>query len=86
MRTPATDDRRAGATEIPLTVRACCSRPPLAASKAVTGVRVSVPEAFDGLRERSETPRADPTASTSATGRLKKGEKSPFFFQTQNSM
>jgi hypothetical protein len=77
---PATGgDRRAGATEIPWTVRTCSSRPPLEASKAVYGVRVRVPNAFEELRVRSEMPRADPTA-TAVAGRLKKGEKSRFFF------
>ena len=86
MSTPANGgDRRAGATEIPLTVRACCSRPPLAAGKAVYGVRVRVPEAFEELRERSEMPRADPTATgrlpRAAAGRLKKGESRRSFFK-----
>ena len=63
-------DRRAGATgEIPLTVRTCSSRPPLAASKAVYGVRVSVPDAFEELRLRSEMPRAAPTATARARQR-----------------
>jgi len=81
--TPANgDDRRAGATESPLTVRACCSRPPLAAGKVVYGVRVRVPEAFEELPRalRDAARRPDGDGSRAAAGRLKKGEKSRFFF------
>jgi hypothetical protein len=59
-----------------LTVRACCSRPPLAAGKAVYGVRVRVPEAFEELRERAEMPRADPTATLArGSGPFEKGRE-----------
>ena len=62
-------------------MRACCSRPPLAAGKAVYGVRVRVPEAFEELRERSEMPRADPTATARARQRpFEKGREVAVFF------